>query len=226
MIARFVHTLHICFRPHLWLLHLAHVVAAVAIAVSSQTWSPSVTQAFLMGFFEVFGTIAVGFGLHHVLTVDGDDGAREVLLTYPASRPMLAVERFVAGLVLTVGPLLLVAVGLQLFLRQTVSESALGIVSLRPVLLDSATSWIYVAGLTVLASVLAGSWMAGLLASGLYWMTDLLTDGQCTSQLYLFYGTFKPGTVVPELNRLLLVALGIATSFAAILAYGRTPHRR
>lgn len=226
MITRLVHTLHICFRPHLLLLYLVSLVAAVAIAVSSLSWSPAVTRAFLMGFFEVFGTIAVVLGIHHVLTIDGDDGAREVLLTYPASRPILAVERIVSGIVLAVGPLVLLAVGFCVFFRQTMDVSNPGTVSLQAVLVEAAVSWIFLAGVTLFASVLTDNWIAGLLVGGVYWVTDFITNGRFTSQLYLFYGTFAPKTVLPTLNRLLLVVLGMLASVGAILAYGRTPHRR
>lgn len=226
MIARLRHTLRLCFRPHLWLLYAVSLTAAVIMVISARDWAPAVTRSFLMGYFEVFGSIAVVLGLGHVLTVDADDGAKEVLLTYPAPRSILALERIVAGFALAAGPLLVLAVAFGLFLPRAISEIELAALSMQTLLMDAVASWVFLAGLALIAAVLAESWVAGLLAGGLYWVTDLTTGGRFTSQLYLFYGTFSPSRVAPDTNRILLVVCGLAACVIAALAFGRIRRRR
>lgn len=225
MTARLAHTLRLCFRPHLWLLYAVSLTAAAIIAASSLNWQPHVTRAFVTGFFEVFGSIAVTLGMGHVLTVDGDEGALEVLLTYPFSRRMLAVERMAAGLMLTAGPLLGLAAAFGAFFYWTAGAADFVSLDLPALLIDAGASWLCLAGVALLASVLAGNWIAGLLAAGLYWVTDITTDGRFTGQLYLFYGTFTPAGVSPGLNRLLLTVCGLAACAAAAWAFGRVRHR-
>lgn len=224
--SRLIHTLHICFRPHLWLLYIVSVVAAISIAAASSDWLPRMTQSYLMGYFEIYGTIAVVLGLHHVLTVDGDERALEVLMTYPTSRLLLAGERIVAGFLLSAGPFLVLAGGYYVFLRASLSEQDFSLISMKTVLIDSTASWVFLGGLALLASVLTGNWLSGLLVGGFYWIADLVSYGRFTSNLFLFQGTFTPLTVSPETNRLLLSGLGMLLCIAAALMYGRFAVRR
>ena len=146
MIARLRHTLRLCFRPHLWLLYAVSLTAAVIMVISAQDWAPAVTRSFLMGYFEVFGSIAVVLGLGHVLTVDADDGARGVV-DVPCPRSILALERIVAGFALAAGPLLVLAVAFGLFLPRAISEIELAALSMQTLLMDAVASWVFLAGL-------------------------------------------------------------------------------
>lgn len=220
MIARMRHTLHLCFKPHYWVAYIASLVGAVGIAISSHDWRPDITAASFAGYFELFGSIAVAIGLAHVFTVDQDEGAKEVLLTYPASQRRLGLERFIAGFILSAGPLLLIAAALRIYIGYALEPGMTQVIRIDVILLDSAVSWLYLAGITLLASTLARNWLAGLFAGGLYWVTDLISDGHFTSVFFLFARTFPPETLSVDVNRMMLCIAGALMCTIAIMLFG------
>lgn len=225
MMARMRHTLHLCFKPHYWVAYIASLVGAVGIAIAAHDWRPETTAAYFTGYFELFGSIAVAIGLAHVFTVDQDEGAKEVLLTYPASQRRLGLERLIAGFMLSAGPLLLIAGALHIYARHALGPDSAQVIRLDAILLDSAVSWLYLAGIALLVSTLANNGLAGLFASGLYWVTDLLSHGKFTSVFFLFARTFPSATLSADVNRMMLAMAGVLTCTMAIFLFGRQPAR-
>lgn len=215
------HTLHVCFKPHYWVAYIASLVGAVGIGISALEWRPEVTAAFFAGYFELFGSIAAAVGLAHVLTVDQDEGAKEVLLTYPASSRRLGLERFIAGIIFSAVPLVLIAGALRVYTGYALEPGIAQALRIDTILLDSAVSWLFLSGITLLASMLAGNWLAGLFAGGLYWVTDLISDGQFTSVFFLFARTFPSEALSADVNRFMLFVAGTITCTLAIMLFGR-----
>lgn len=225
MILRLRYALCLCFKPHFWVVYGASLAGAVGIAMSAAHWHQAVLQSFLAGYFELFGSIAFAMGIAHVLTVDYEEGVKEMLLSYPTPPLKLAAERIVAGFILAGVPFLLMAAAMQLYLRGT-NALALGpSLGLAAILIDAAASWMFLAGLTLLATTLTEAWFSGLFVGGLYWVTELASGGQFTAMFFLFGRTFPSPTVLPDLNRLLLFGVGVIACLVSIVQFGRNRTR-
>ena|SRR5690625_2678268 len=93
------------------------------------------------------------------------------------------------------------------------------------ILTTSVASWLFLSGITLLIASLAENWLAGVFAGGLYWMIDLISDGRFTGNFFLFARTFPSETLLPDLNRWLLLAVGAATSTVAVVLFGQNRTR-
>lgn len=214
MIGRLRHTVRLCLKPHHWLIYVVSIVSAVAIGVASLDVTPEISRVWVIGYAEVYGSIAIALGISHVLTVDREEGFVELLRTFPGKIRWLALERVASGLLIGGVPMVVTTWSLATFVGANVS----------PILVDSAASWLMVSGIAALFSVMAQNWMLGTLAAGLYWIVDLLSRGRLGA-FSLFLGTFPVASNSIDINRQVLIVGGGSLLFGAVMIFGQGGER-
>jgi len=194
-------------------LALLGVVAAVVMGYWTQVgqWNPVEAGFYLRVLEEVILPLIVLLAFGHILLIDDADGVLELKLSYPMSRELHVLRRMglalVYSVVLFVGAMLSLQPGFQ--------------VDWREAWLAFGPPTMILLGLAWAVGVIGRSALAGLTASALYWVVELLTHGTYTRSLFLFRVTW-PAEVTLTFNRVLLIDLAVAGAVAAVILFRRS----
>jgi hypothetical protein len=213
-------------KPSLWyearvslgLTALLPVMGLPAFAVLSRLlawdsgYAMSVEEA--VRAFEIILPLCAGIGAAHLMSVERDAGIDELRRTYAEAQWRLPLVRTLSGLLIIAASVLF---GLTSF------YAAFGIFPMTEVVAASLPPALFVMSLSLMANHLSGSYWVGAGVVMGYWFMEIMTRGQVTGSLFLFALTWPVRVPSYDLNRFLLVIIGLLLMAFNAWIYARRP---
>lgn len=149
--------------------------------------------------FELILPLAIALVAAHIPVVEREEHLQELQATFPEPLWQTALIRTCLTLVMGV---LTAGVGMLIF------RLGFGEYSLTSTVLPAVAPTLYLTGMSLLVSRLAGSYWAGAGASLGYWFLEVVSRGNYTGSLFLFARSWPPGEVDYAQNRWWLAVIG------------------